>query len=59
MPCALTQNYTLDCKDSLGGITEVYFARRRNFGKAMVERIGQESDGARRGDGAARAKLAA
>ena len=26
MPCALTQNYTLDCKDSLGGITEVYFA---------------------------------
>ena len=25
MPCALTQNYTLDCKDSLGGITEVYF----------------------------------
>ena len=36
-----------------------YFARRRNFGKAMVERIGQESDGARRGDGAARAKLAA
>ena len=26
MACALTQNYTLDCKDSLGGITEVYFA---------------------------------
>jgi hypothetical protein len=25
MPCALTQGYTLDCKDSLGGITEVYF----------------------------------
>ena len=25
MACALTQNYTLDCKDSLGGITEVYF----------------------------------
>jgi hypothetical protein len=25
MPCALTQNYSLDCKDSLGGITEVYF----------------------------------
>ena len=25
MACALTQGYTLDCKDSLGGITEVYF----------------------------------
>ena len=25
MACALTQNYTLDCKDSLGCITEVYF----------------------------------
>jgi hypothetical protein len=36
-----------------------YFARRRNFGKAMVERIGQDSNGARRGDGAARAKIAA
>jgi hypothetical protein len=36
-----------------------YFARRRNFGKAMVERIGQDLSSARRGDGAARAKLAA
>lgn len=26
MPCALTQNYTLDCKDSIGGLKEVYFA---------------------------------
>jgi hypothetical protein len=26
MPCALTQGYTLDCKDSLGGIKNVYFA---------------------------------
>ena len=26
MACALTQNYTLDCKDSLGGLKEVYFA---------------------------------
>lgn len=26
MPCALTQNYTLDCRDSVGGIKEVYFA---------------------------------
>lgn len=25
MACALTQNYILDCKDSLGGITEVFF----------------------------------
>lgn len=25
MSCALTQGYVLDCKDSLGGITEVYF----------------------------------
>jgi hypothetical protein len=25
MACALSQNYVLDCKDSLGGITEVYF----------------------------------
>lgn len=25
MPCALSQNYLLDCKDSLGGITEVFF----------------------------------
>ena len=26
MPCALTQSYTLDCKDSLGGLKEVWFA---------------------------------
>lgn len=25
MACALTQGYTLDCRDSLGGVTEVYF----------------------------------
>ena len=25
MPCALTQNYLVDCKDAVGGITEVYF----------------------------------
>ncbi|TSA62706.1 MAG: hypothetical protein D4R41_01665 [Sediminibacterium sp.] len=25
MACALTQGYTLDCRDSLGGIVEVYF----------------------------------
>lgn len=26
MACALTQNYTLDCKDSIGGLKEVFFA---------------------------------
>jgi len=26
MACALTQGYTLDCKDSVGGLTAVYFA---------------------------------
>lgn len=26
MPCALSQSYTLDCKDSIGGIQAVYFA---------------------------------
>jgi len=26
MPCALTQSYTLDCKDSIGGLKEVWFA---------------------------------
>ena len=26
MACALTQSYTLDCKDSIGGLKEVYFA---------------------------------
>lgn len=25
MACALTQGYTIDCKDSLGGLVEVYF----------------------------------
>lgn len=30
MPCALTQGYTLDCRDSLGGIVEVYFTEAAN-----------------------------
>lgn len=30
MPCALTRGYTLDCRDSLGGITEVYFIESGN-----------------------------
>lgn len=28
--CALTQSYALDCRDSLGGITEVYFIEANN-----------------------------
>lgn len=31
MACALTQGYTLDCKDSLGGITEVFFIESKNI----------------------------
>lgn len=31
MSCALTQNYTLDCKDSLGGLVEVYFIEAANI----------------------------
>ncbi len=30
MPCALTSGYSLDCKDSSGGITEVYFIEKGN-----------------------------
>jgi hypothetical protein len=30
MACALTQGYALDCRDSLGGITEVYFIEKGN-----------------------------
>ena len=30
MPCALTTGYSLDCKDSAGGITEVYFIEESN-----------------------------
>lgn len=31
MPCALTQGYLLDCKDSLGGISEVYFMAEQDI----------------------------
>lgn len=31
MSCALTQGYLLDCKDSLGGITEVYFMAEQDL----------------------------
>ena len=30
MACALTQGYVLDCKDSLGGITEVLFIAKQD-----------------------------
>lgn len=31
MPCALTSGYTLDCKDSSGGIVEIYFIEKGNL----------------------------
>lgn len=34
MACALTQGYALDCRDSLGGITEVYFIEAANVSAA-------------------------
>jgi hypothetical protein len=30
MACALTQGYTLDCRDSLGGVVEVYLTEAAN-----------------------------
>lgn len=30
MPCALTSGYSLDCKDSSGGIVEVFFIEKGN-----------------------------
>ena len=39
MPCALTQGYSLDCKDSAGGITEVYFIEKGNV-SAIVSASG-------------------
>lgn len=31
MACALTQGYVLDCKDSLGGLVEVYFMAQQDI----------------------------
>ncbi len=31
MPCALTQSYTLDCRDNVGGIKEVWFAAHEDI----------------------------
>jgi hypothetical protein len=39
MPCALTQNYNLDCRDSIGGIKEVYFMELGNL-SSFVEASG-------------------
>lgn len=39
MACALTQGYALDCRDSLGGITEVYFIEFANV-SAITEASG-------------------
>ena len=36
MACALTQGYSLDCRDSLGGITEVYFIEKGNVSAITV-----------------------
>ena len=36
MACALTQGYVLDCKDSLGGITEVYFMASQDVSSYTV-----------------------
>ena len=36
MACALTQGYSLDCRDSLGGITEVYFISKANISAITV-----------------------
>ena len=36
MPCALTQGYTLDCKDSIGGLTAVYFAPWEDLGTVTL-----------------------
>ncbi len=36
MSCALSQSYTLDCKDSLGGIVEVYFMASQDVASYTV-----------------------
>lgn len=39
MPCALSQNYTLDCKDSLGGIKTLWLINHANV-TALTEASG-------------------
>jgi hypothetical protein len=40
MPCALTTGYSLDCKDSAGGITEVYFIEKGNVSSIAANASG-------------------
>lgn len=42
MACALTQGYSLDCRDSLGGILEVFFIEKGNV-SAITEASGSVS----------------
>lgn len=36
MSCALSQGYSLDCKDAAGGIVEVYFIEKKNLSSVNV-----------------------
>ncbi len=40
MPCSLTSGYALDCKDSAGGITEVYFIEKGNVSSIAANASG-------------------
>ncbi len=42
MACALTSNYTLDCRDSVGGVVEIYFIEAGNV-TAITEASGNVS----------------
>lgn len=39
MACALTSNYTLDCRDSIGGLVEIYFIEAGNV-SSIIEASG-------------------
>ena len=39
MACALTSNYTLDCRDSVGGLVEIYFIEAGNV-SSIIEASG-------------------
>jgi len=39
MACALTQNYSLDCNDSFGGVKELYFAAKADITVAVTSGI--------------------
>lgn len=40
MTCALTQGYTIDCRDSVGGIKEVYITELANIETAPTDTMG-------------------